>query len=62
MENPWAIVLIILGGLFIVSWLCWYMFFGGGKRSGLVQHYFNMRKRVKGEPLGGQVRLIACAL
>lgn len=57
-KYPWALVLIILGGLIIVSWLCWYMFFGGGKRSGLVQHYFNMRKRVKGEPLGGQVRLI----
>ncbi len=29
-----------------------------GKRAALLQNYLNLRKRVKGEPLGGQVSIV----
>ncbi|PNG99169.1 Adenylate cyclase, partial [Tetrabaena socialis] len=57
-ERPWAVVLIVLGGLLIAAWVTYLSCYRRGKRAAILQNYYNLRKRVKGEPLGGQVSIV----
>lgn len=56
--RPWAVVLIVLGGLIIAAWVTYLMCYRRGKRAAILQNYYNLKKRVKGEPLGGQVSIV----
>ncbi|KXZ47811.1 hypothetical protein GPECTOR_32g423 [Gonium pectorale] len=55
---PWVVVLIVLGGLLVAAWLTYLSCYRRGKRAAILQNYYNLRKRVKGEPLGGQVSVV----
>ncbi|GLI65643.1 hypothetical protein VaNZ11_009242 [Volvox africanus] len=55
---PWAVVLIVLGGLLVLSWLTFQMCFRRGKNAAIVQGIFNIRKRIQGEPVGRQVSIV----
>ncbi|GIL61956.1 hypothetical protein Vafri_16318 [Volvox africanus] len=55
---PWAVVLIVLGGLLVLSWLTFQMCFRRGKNAAIVQGCFNIRKRIQGEPVGRQVSIV----
>ncbi|GIL91787.1 hypothetical protein Vretifemale_19327, partial [Volvox reticuliferus] len=57
-QFPWAVVLIVLGGLLVLSWLTFQMCFRRGKNAAIVQSCFNIRKRIQGEPVGRQVSVV----
>ncbi|EFJ44638.1 hypothetical protein VOLCADRAFT_95039 [Volvox carteri f. nagariensis] len=57
-RNPWALVLIVLGGLLVASWLTYLMCFRHGKNAAIVRAFLNVLKRVQPEPKGVKVTVV----